>query len=82
VKRLAVLVHYVCMELELALAAGGMALVAVGGWRLESRASRISAALAILLCLCGIAIVAIAAARSESRWVVRITILRRHGIIT
>ena len=63
------------MELELVLAAGGMALVAVGAWRLESRPSRISAALAILLCLCGIAIIAIAAARSESRWALRIFIL-------
>ena len=63
------------MELELVLAAGGMALVAVGAWRLESRPSRISAALAILLCLCGIAIIAIAAIGSESRWALRIFIL-------
>jgi hypothetical protein len=75
VKRLAVLVHYICMELELVLAAGGMALVAVGAWRLESRASRISAALAILLYLCGIAIIAIAVARSESRWALRLALL-------
>jgi hypothetical protein len=75
VKRLAVLAHNICMELELVLAAGGMALVAVGAWRLDSRTSRISAALAMLLCLCGIAMIAIVAVGSESRWVVRISIL-------
>jgi hypothetical protein len=67
------------MTLELALAAGGMALVAVGAWRLESRASRISAAVGMLLCLCGIAIIAIVAIESESRWALRIAILGSYS---
>jgi hypothetical protein len=75
VKRQAVLVHYICMTLELVLAAGGMALVAVGVWRLESRESRIRAALAMLLCFCGIGVIAIAVIGSESRWAMRIFIV-------
>jgi len=67
------------MTLELVVATGGMALVAVGAWRLESRASRLSAALAILLCLCGIGIIAMVAIGSESRWVVRISILGAYS---
>jgi hypothetical protein len=79
VKRLAVSVHYICMAQEFVLAAGGMALVAAGAWRFESRASRTGAALAMLLCLCGIAIIAIAAARSESRCALRLAILGTYS---
>lgn len=67
------------MAMELVLAAGGMALVAVGAQRLDARASRTSAALAMLLCLCGIAIIAIPAARSESRWALRLAILGTYS---
>jgi hypothetical protein len=70
---------YIRMELELMLAAGGMALVAVGAWRLESKASRIGVAPAILLCLCGIGIIAMVAMGSESRWALRIAILGSYS---
>src|ERR1700735_4493623 len=67
------------MAMELVLAAGGMALVADGARRLEARASRMSAALAMLLCVCGIAIIAIPAARSDSRWALRLAIVGTYS---
>jgi hypothetical protein len=79
VKRLAVSVHYIYMADELVLVASAMGLLAAGiGW-MESRAPRTRAALATLLCLCGMATIAIAAARSESRWGLRLAILGTYS---
>jgi hypothetical protein len=63
------------MAYELVLAVGGMALLAAGVWRVESRPQRAGAALAMLVCLCGIVIIAIATAQSEPRWSLRLAIL-------
>jgi hypothetical protein len=60
------------MAKELILAIGGMAVLAVGVWLIESRAQR--KAVAWLLCACGIVLVAIPVGRASLNWRLHIAV--------
>jgi hypothetical protein len=65
------------MPSDLALAVGGMTVLAFGVWRIERVAAR--RPIAYLLCACGIVLMAIAAARAGSSWGLRIAALGMYS---